>query len=220
MPGLLPSIRKNAFRRVNGFSWTETRSAPIIPAMVNQTTAALLPSRAWVQPHTTRAPRPRRDQARQSLDEGPPRARRIAAVQASHRQLQSNRAAKAGKIRRVAHGLAVDGSARRTTVRAPATPLPRLSTDVKRVGIRAGDPLDPAAWHKMKVRHPGLYSRSCCATVSRTGSTRTNHAFCGRAGFLDTGLHYAARLKVVSRRAARASAGLRQAFFLISHSVL
>jgi hypothetical protein len=34
-------------------------------------------------------------------------------------------------------------------------------------------------------------------------------AVCTAPGFLDTRLHYAARLKVVSRRAARASSGLR-----------
>ncbi len=32
---------------------------------------------------------------------------------------------------------------------------------------------------------------------------------CTAPGFLDTGLHYAARLKVVSSHAARASSGLR-----------
>ena len=35
------------------------------------------------------------------------------------------------------------------------------------------------------------------------------HIFCTAPGFLDTGLDYAARLKVVSRCAARASSGLR-----------
>jgi hypothetical protein len=43
-----------------------------------------------------RALRPRRDQARQSLDESPPRARRIAAVQASHCQFEANLAAETG----------------------------------------------------------------------------------------------------------------------------
>jgi hypothetical protein len=40
--------------------------------------------------------RPRRDKAGQPLDKGPPRARRIAAVQASQPQFEANLAAKAG----------------------------------------------------------------------------------------------------------------------------
>jgi hypothetical protein len=38
---------------------------------------------------------------------------------------------------------------------------------------------------------------------------KSNDTRCTAPGFLDTRLHYAARLKVVSRRAARASSGLR-----------
>jgi hypothetical protein len=43
---------------------------------------------------------------------------------------------------------------------------------------------------------------------------------CTAPGVLYTRLHYAARLKVVSRRAARASSGLRYPFFPTSHSAL
>ena len=45
------------------------------------------------------------------------------------------------------------------------------------------------------------------ATPRLDAAART--ADCTAPGFLDTRLHYAARLKVVSRRAARASSGLR-----------
>jgi hypothetical protein len=38
---------------------------------------------------------------------------------------------------------------------------------------------------------------------------RSPISFCTAPGILDTRLHYAARLRVVSRRAARASSGLR-----------
>ena len=43
---------------------------------------------------------------------------------------------------------------------------------------------------------------------------------CTAPGSLDTGLHYAARLRLVSSQAARASSGLRWPFFSISHSAL
>jgi hypothetical protein len=43
---------------------------------------------------------------------------------------------------------------------------------------------------------------------------------CTAPGSLDTREHYAARLRLVSRWAARASRGLRKPFFSISHSAL
>ena len=43
---------------------------------------------------------------------------------------------------------------------------------------------------------------------------------CTGPGSLDTREHYAARLRLASRRAARASSGLRKPFFSISHSAL
>ncbi len=44
--------------------------------------------------------------------------------------------------------------------------------------------------------------------------------YCIAPGSLDNGLRYAARLKVCSSHAARASSGLRWPFFSISHSAL
>ena len=49
---------------------------------------------------------------------------------------------------------------------------------------------------------------------------RPNWSCCTAPGSLDTGLHYAARLRLVSSQAARASSGLRWPFFSISHSAL
>src|SRR3954451_17990496 len=77
----------------------------------------------------------------------------------------------------MANGPAVESIARLTTIWAAATPPPRFSTDVKRVGVRSCNLLDAASWQEMKVRHPGLYSPSCCATVSRMGSEQHQPRF-------------------------------------------
>jgi hypothetical protein len=56
--------------------------------------------------------------------------------------------------------------------------------------------------------------------VDIVGSPFRFAKLCAAPGFLDTGLHYAARLRLVSSHAARASSGLRKPFFPISQAAL
>ena len=60
--------------------------------------------------------------------------------------------------------------------------------------------------------------RGLCFVRARHGSCMV--LTCIAPGSLDNGLRYAARLKVCSSHAARASSGLRWPFFSISHSAL
>ena len=164
--------------------------------------------------------RMRRNQPRQPLDKGLPRTGGITAVQASHRQLETNLAPEAGQIGRPPQSAAVDRLARLATVWAARAALSRLGMDLAATGIRAGHLSDPAPRQEMQVVHPGLYSQPdhIAATCMRNDSLI--HAFCGRADCLDNRLRYAARLKASSCQAARIWAGLRYPFFSMSHSAL
>jgi hypothetical protein len=167
-----------------------------------------------------RAMRMRRKQPRQPLDEGLPRTGGVAAGQAPHRQLQADLAPEAGQIGRPPQSMAVDRLARLATVWAARAALSRLGKDVDAAGIRAAHLSDPAPRQEMQVVHPGSYGSPDRIAATRARNGIIIHAFCGRAGFLDNGLSYAARLKVCSFQAARICAGLRWPFFSISHSAL
>ena len=128
-----------------------------------------------------RTMRMRRNQPRQPLDKGLPRTGGITAVQASHRQLETNLAPEAGPIGRPPQRAAVDRLARLATVWAARAALSRLGLDLDATGIRAGHLSDPAPRQEMQVVHPGLYSQPdhIAATCMRNDSLI--HAFCGRA---------------------------------------
>jgi hypothetical protein len=96
-------------------------------------------------------PRPRRNEAGEPLDEGPPRAGGIAAVQAPDRQFQADLAAEARQISGAARAAAVDGGTGPPAIRTAAAPRPDLGTDVDDVGTRPGHPKDPAPRHGMNV---------------------------------------------------------------------
>src|SRR3954466_8071396 len=107
-----------------------------------------------------RTMRMRRNQPRQPLDKGLPRTDGIAAVQASHRQRETNLAPEAGQIGRAPPPGAVgplgrasarppqrggvDRLARLATVWAARAALSRLGMDVDAAGIRAAHLSDPA----------------------------------------------------------------------------
>jgi len=109
-----------------------------------------------------RPPRPRRNEARKPLDEGPARTGRIAAVEAPDRQLQADLAAEARQVSRTAHRATVNGRTPLPAIRAAATPRPNLGADVKDTGIQPDHLKDPAAGQNMKVEHPRRYRPPPC----------------------------------------------------------
>jgi len=123
----------------------------------------------------------RGNQARKPLDKGLPRTGGIAAVQASHRQLQASFAAEARQIGRPPQGAAVDRLARLATAWAARTPLSRLGKNVDAVGIRAGHLSDPAPRQEMQVVHLGLYSQPDHIAATWFRNDSIIHPFCGRA---------------------------------------
>jgi hypothetical protein len=104
-----------------------------------------------------RTMRMRRNQPRQPLDKGLPRTDGIAAVQASHRQLETNLAPEAGQIGRPPQRAAVDRLARLATVWAARATLSCLGMEVDATGIRAAHLSDPAPRQEMQIVHPKLY---------------------------------------------------------------
>src|SRR3954471_12093715 len=129
-----------------------------------------------------RTMRMRRNQPRQPLDKGLPQTGGITAVQASHRQLETNLAPEAGQIGRPPQSAAVDRLARLATVWAARAALSRLGMDLDATGIRAGHLSDPAPRQEMQVVHPGLYSSPARLTATRTVITHVPRAGPARPG--------------------------------------
>ena len=85
------------------------------------------------------------------------------------------------------------------------------------LGLSSNRPEQSGAWLTADL-NDGRRLPEVLAT--RPDITHIVYASCTAPGSLDNGLRYAARLKVCSSHAARASSGLRWPFFSISHSAL
>src|SRR4051794_39627662 len=101
--------------------------------------------------------RMRRNQPRQPLDKGLPRTGGITAVQASHRQLETNLAPEAGQIGRPPQRAAVGRLAPPAPIWAARATLSWLGLEGDATGIRAARLSDPAPRQEMQIVHPKLY---------------------------------------------------------------